>query len=137
MAHATLMAKRIWHLGGWLALTTCFCGVLRADPTPAQVRVVFTEKLGPMHMERMALGQGGLSEEPMLAGRVTEIRALDPGIIRLFVQEYYDLLPERGRYHFDDARPDGGLHPQDRRKAPDVPVLQAAQCFFPKSTIAS
>ena len=81
------MTKRIWHLGGWLALTACLCGVLRADPPPAQVRVAFTEKLGPMRIERMALGQGGLSEEPMLADRVTEIRALHPGIIRLFVQE--------------------------------------------------
>ncbi len=95
------MTKRIWHLGGWLALTACFCGVLRAEGPPAQVRVVFTEQLGPMHMERMALGQGGLSEEPMFADRVTELRALRPAVIRLFVQEYYNLLPDRGRYHFD------------------------------------
>ena len=67
------MTKRIWHLGGWLALTACFCGVLRAEGPPAQVRVVFTEQLGPMHMERMAPGQGGLSEEPMFADRVTEL----------------------------------------------------------------
>jgi len=95
------MTRRFRHLGGWLVLSTCFCGVLRADPPPAHVRVAFAEKLGPMHMERMALGQGGLSEEPMFAGRVTEIRALRPAILRLFVQEYYSLLPEPGRYHFD------------------------------------
>jgi xylan 1,4-beta-xylosidase len=95
------MTKRLRHLGGWLTLTACLCGVLRANPPFTQVRVVFTEKLGPMHMERMALGQGGLSEEPMLANRLTEIRALHPGVIRLFVQEYYNLLPERGRFHFD------------------------------------
>jgi xylan 1,4-beta-xylosidase len=95
------MMKQIRHFGGWLALTTSFCGIVRAEGPPAQVRVAFTEKLGPMHMDRMALGQGGLSEEPMLANRVTELRALKPGIIRLFVQEYYNLLPERGRYHFD------------------------------------
>jgi hypothetical protein len=95
------MTRRFRHLGGWLVLSACLCGILRADPPPAQVRVVFTERLGPMHMERMALGQGGLSEEPMFADRVTEIRALRPAIIRLFVQEYYNLLPEPGRYHFD------------------------------------
>ncbi|HXQ80262.1 MAG TPA: hypothetical protein VN775_03055 [Opitutaceae bacterium] len=66
-----------------------------------EVRIGFNDRLGPMHMERMALGQGGLSEEPMLDGRVAEIRALRPGIIRLFVQEYFDLLPGPGRYHFD------------------------------------
>jgi hypothetical protein len=48
----------------------------------------------------MALGQGGLSDEPMWADRVPEIRALRPKIVRLFVQEYFDLLPERGRFHF-------------------------------------
>ena len=95
------MTKQVRPLVGWLALAACFCGPVRAAPPSAQVRVIFAEKLGPMHIERMALGQGGLSEEPMLAGRVTEIRALRPGIIRLFVQEYYDLLPERGRYHFE------------------------------------
>lgn len=65
-----------------------------------QVQVGFSEKQGPMQMEKMALGQGGLSEEPMLASRLTEIRALQPGIIRLFVSEYYDLLPKKGTYHF-------------------------------------
>jgi hypothetical protein len=95
------MTKQIRRLVGWLALATCFGGVLRAEGPPAQVRVAFNEKLGLMHMERMALGQGGLSEEPMFADRVTELRALRPAVIRLFVQEYYSLLPERGRYHFD------------------------------------
>jgi hypothetical protein len=33
--------------------------------------------------------------------RVAEVRALHPRIVRLFIQEYFDLLPERGRYHFD------------------------------------
>jgi len=37
----------------------------------------------------------------MWDNRVVEIRALKPGVIRLFIQEYFDLLPERGRYHFD------------------------------------
>jgi len=64
------------------------------------VKVDFSKELGPMKMEQMALGQGGLSEEPMLASRVTEIRALHPGIIRIFVSEYYDVIPEPGKYHF-------------------------------------
>jgi len=53
-----------------------------------------------MKMEQMALGQGGLSEEPMLSKRIPEIRALHPKIIRLFVSEYYDVLPEKEKYHF-------------------------------------
>jgi len=66
----------------------------------ADVTIDFAKEFGLMKMEQMALGQGGLSEEPMLADRTTEIRALHPAIIRLFVSEYYDVLPERGRYHF-------------------------------------
>ena len=66
-----------------------------------QVTVNFTNRLGPMRMDQMALGQGGLADSPMWGDRVTEVRALHPRIIRLFIQEYFDLLPERGRYHFD------------------------------------
>ena len=64
------------------------------------VKVEFDKDLGPMKMEQMALGQGGLSEDPMLADRVTEIKALHPAIIRLFVSEYYDVISEKGKYHF-------------------------------------
>jgi hypothetical protein len=67
----------------------------------AHVELRFAERLGPLEMDHMALGQGGLSEEPMWADRVTEIRALHPRLIRLFIQEYFDLLPEPGRLHFE------------------------------------
>ena len=66
-----------------------------------EVRADFGERLGPMRIERMSLGQGGLSAEPMWADRIPEIRALNPTLVRLFIQEYFDLLPERGKYHFD------------------------------------
>lgn len=74
---------------------------VQTPPAPATVRVEFGHALGPLHVERMALGQGGLSDEPMWADRVPEVRALHPALIRLFVQEYFDLLPAPGRYHFD------------------------------------
>jgi len=67
----------------------------------ATVRVKFDKDLGPMKMEQMALGQGGLSQEAMLADRTNEIRALKPAVLRLFVSEYYDVLSEDGeKYHF-------------------------------------
>lgn len=65
-----------------------------------EVTVDFSTDLRPMRMEQMALGQGGLSEEPMFSSRFTEIRALKPAMIRLFLSEYYDPLPEAGVYHF-------------------------------------
>jgi len=72
-----------------------------AQSQTAEVHVQFSEKMGPLNIDRMALGQGGLSEEPMWDNRITEVRALKPKIIRLFIQEYFDLLPERDRSHFD------------------------------------
>lgn len=66
----------------------------------AQV-VVHTDAItGPLDMGRMALGQGGLSEDPMWESRAAEIRALRPKLIRLFIQEYFNLLPAKGKYNF-------------------------------------
>jgi hypothetical protein len=67
----------------------------------AHVEVSFSERLGPMDIDHMALGQGGLSDQPMWADRIAEIRALRPKLIRIFVQEYFDLLPLSGRSYFD------------------------------------
>ncbi len=89
-------------LGSFLVLGCVVTAVSVKAQTPvAEVKVEFNERLGPMHIDQMALGQGGLSVEPMWDNRTTEIRALRPKIIRLFIQEYFDLLPERGRYRFD------------------------------------
>ena len=71
------------------------------EPRTATVRVSFTERSGALDIQRMGLGQGGLSAEPMWDDRMSDIRALRPGLIRLFLQEYFDVLPARGRYHFD------------------------------------
>lgn len=72
----------------------------RSQSRETTMRVQFDHRLGALRMERMSLGQGGLSDEPMWDDRITEIRALRPALIRLFIQEYFGLLPERGRYHF-------------------------------------
>jgi hypothetical protein len=66
----------------------------------ARVTVDFAQRLSPLKTGLLSLGQGGLSAEPMWDSRVVEIRALRPRLIRLFIQEYFELLPKRGRYHF-------------------------------------
>jgi xylan 1,4-beta-xylosidase len=71
-----------------------------AQQKTATVAVSTNEFTGPLDMGRMGLGQGGLSPEPMWESRVAEIRALRPRLIRLFIQEYFDLLPARGKYNF-------------------------------------
>ncbi len=84
-----------------VVLLVLSCAMSEAQLRAVSVRVSCEERLGPLEIDRMALGQGGLSEEPMWSDRVAEIRALRPRLIRLFIQEYFDLLPERGRYHFE------------------------------------
>ena len=84
-----------------------FCILFAATATlaPSQDRTVtlhlnLNATAGPLEIDRFALGQGGLSQEPMWDDRVAEIRDLHPRVIRLFIQEYFDLLPEHGRYHW-------------------------------------
>jgi hypothetical protein len=78
---------------------------LALTPAVAQTRTAtltldFTKKLGPIQMDHVSLGQGGLSPDPMWDNRIAEIRALHPHLIRLFVQEYFDVLPAPGTYQF-------------------------------------
>jgi len=72
-----------------------------AQEQTVQLTVSLADRLGPMQIDNMALGQGGLSADPMWDSRIAEIRALQPSIIRLFIQEYFNLLPEKGRYNFE------------------------------------
>ncbi len=81
---------------GLVLAATC----ISAQPQSGRVVVFTNDMMGPLDMGRQALGQGGLSKEPMWENRAAEIRALHPKLIRLFIQEYFDLLPEKGKYDF-------------------------------------
>jgi hypothetical protein len=72
-----------------------------AQTRNATLTLNLAKNIGPMEMDHISLGQGGLSPDPIWDSRVAEVRALHPRLVRLFVQEYFDLLPEDGRYHFD------------------------------------
>ena len=74
---------------------------ISAQQRSAAVQISFSGKLGTLDPGRISLGQGGLSQEPIWGSRVVEIRALRPKLIRLFIQEYFDLMPAPGRYNFD------------------------------------
>src|SRR5579883_2436942 len=66
-----------------------------------QLRLDLAAKTGPLEIDRISLGQGGLSEQPMWDDRANEIRMLHPRLIRLFIQEYFDLMPQPDRYHWE------------------------------------
>lgn len=86
-----------------VCLLLLFANVGAAQTRPAGPVVTLSceRELGPLAVDHIALGQGGLSPDPMFHSRVAEVRALHPGMIRLFVQEYYDLMPQRDRLHFE------------------------------------
>jgi len=84
-----------------MGISALACFAAPGQAHAVTVRVLLQQRLGPLEIDKIALGQGGLSEEPMWEDRAAEIRALRPRMIRLFIQEYFDLLPERDRYHFD------------------------------------
>ena len=59
-----------------------------------------TRPLGPIDLTKFALGQGGLSDKPMIDAHTEQLAQLHPQTIRIFVQEFFNLLPEAGRYHW-------------------------------------
>ena len=67
---------------------------------PIRISIDTQKELGPMEIGRFGLGQGGLSDVPMWQDRIPEIRSLNPRLIRLFIQEYFDVYPKRGTYHW-------------------------------------
>src|SRR5580704_13103178 len=89
----------------WQCFTFAFAAITFsatvAQTQTATLTLDFTKNLGPVEMDHISLGQGGLSPDPIWDSRIAEIRALHPRLIRLFVQEYFDVLPAIGKYHFE------------------------------------
>lgn len=88
----------------WLAAVAIFASSVwpaNAQTATVELSLDFARNLGPLNVKRIALGQGGLSPDPMWHSRVAEIRALHPAIVRIFIQTYFDLLAADGHYHFE------------------------------------
>src|SRR3989440_5207486 len=93
------------RLGLWSRCAILLLGMSLLDRSAlaATVELVVdtTQTIGEIDLTRYALGQGGLSEKPMIAAHVDQLARLQPRTIRLFVQEYFHLYPKPGRYHWD------------------------------------
>ena len=76
-----------------------------AQQAPVDLHVDFSKPGPPLNIDQIALGQGGLSAEPIWADRMPEVRILHPRIIRLFVQEYFDVMPALGQYDWHKLDP--------------------------------
>lgn len=72
-----------------------------AQQNPVSMRLNLADRSAPLEIDRIALGQGGLSQQPMWTEQAEQVRMLHPRLVRLFIQEYFDLMAEMGRYHWD------------------------------------
>ena len=103
--------------------------VSRAEPV--RLRVDFSRPEGQWNMPALALGQGGLQSDPMIAPHVKELRELRPRTIRLFLSEYYRLCPEQNRYDWSKL----DLELQSVRRTGARPILALAMkppVLYPK-----
>ena len=72
-----------------------------SSAAPVELFIDTTHPVGTIDLTPYSLGQGGLSHEPMFDEHLEDVAALKPRTIRLFVQEFFDLYPDHGRYHWD------------------------------------
>ena len=68
---------------------------------PTDLVVDTSRPSGPIDLTRYALGQGGLSDQPMISDRVDQIAQLHPQTIHVFLQEYFDLYPAHHQFHWE------------------------------------
>lgn len=70
------------------------------DAGSAALTADISHSMGSIDLTRYALGQGGLSDQPMFDSAVDQVHQLHPQTVRLFVQEYFNLYPAHGKYHW-------------------------------------
>jgi hypothetical protein len=58
------------------------------------------ERAGPLEWWRHALSHGGINTLPLPARVVEGAAKLRPRLIRIFLQEHFNIYPERGRFHW-------------------------------------
>ena len=66
----------------------------------AEVRldVDFAVNQGEIDIRLHALGQGGIDEQPLTPEVIEKLRHLGPRLVRLFIQEYYNVYPDHNVY---------------------------------------
>jgi hypothetical protein len=116
-----------------LPLLLVITGSVWSQSRSVSVKLSLDRSQGPLDIDRIALGEGGLSADTIWEQREAEVRAVHPRLIRLFVQEYFDLLPASGRCHFDTL--DKSVDLILRTGAPPCSVSPSSpRCCFRKLT---
>lgn len=95
-----------------------------------ELSVDFSKPDGVWDMPSLALGQGGLQSDPMIAPHIKELRVLRPRTIRIFLSEYYRIYPSHGVFDFSklDRELDAVL---DTGARPAIAVAMKPPVLFP------
>ena len=84
----------------------------RAMPAPnrpmsalpvAHVTVNAKDATGPLEAWRQSLGHGGINSTPLPDRVVDGVAKLRPRLIRVFIQEFFAVYPEHGRFDWSKA----------------------------------
>ena len=91
----------------WLAMVTAsMTGYSAAGHSatlnqPTGIVVDTAHSSETIDLTRYALGQGGLSAQPMITDRIEQIKQLHPQTIHVFLQEYFNIYPAHHEYHWE------------------------------------
>jgi xylan 1,4-beta-xylosidase len=92
-----------------------------ADLPRATVTVDLSKDEGPLELWRNAIGHGGVNSHPLPDRVVDGLHKLRPRLVRVFIQEFFDVYPEHGRY--DWSRLDPYMDALDRTGAKVVAAI--------------
>jgi len=94
--------------------------------TQLSLDIDITDIKGDIDLTKYSLGQGGLSSEPMIDAHIPQIKNLQPQTIRFFIQEYFNVYPEKGTYNWEKL--DKTLDAIVATGAKPIPAI----CFKPR-----
>lgn len=65
------------------------------------VEIDLNKKIGPFEWWRQALGQGGINSLPLPEKVIWGIKKLKPRMVRIFIQEFFNIYPAHGYFNWD------------------------------------
>lgn len=69
------------------------------------INVNASTKQGPMELWRHTIGHGGINSLPLPERLIDGSKKLRPKLVRTFIQEYFDIYPEQGRFDWSKLDP--------------------------------
>ncbi len=63
------------------------------------------EQLGPLELWRHTIGHGGINPLPLPDRVVRGTAALEPRLVRIFIQEFFQVYPDHGRFDWSRLDP--------------------------------